>query len=686
MSLDNVNKAMIVALVGNPNCGKTTLFNALTGLKKSVGNWAGVTVQKSRGRLKHSAMDIELIDLPGCYECIPTSQKDCAQDEYLACEYILSGEANLILNVVDATHLERHLYLSLQLLERGFPIVIALNMMDVAEQQGIVVNLEKLSEQLGCPVIPISAIKEQGIPILKDYLLAHQQNFQLKQPSSKPKNSQTLEIRDPAQRFQLIDQLLKLTVSKQKSIQSSMNWSEKIDNVILNRYLSLPLFLLFIYILFVITIDVGKFFQGYFEGASQYLFVDKLTEFLLSVSAPQWVIALLAEGIGQGIHTTVTFIPVIGLLYFCLAFLEGSGYMARAAFVMDKLMERVGLPGKSFVPLILGFGCNVPAILGARTLENHRERILTILMTPFMSCGARLAIFALFVSAFFPRYGALVIFSLYLIGICVALATGFFLQKTLLPGKRSPLVMELPPYRWPALKTLIRSTCFRVNRFILKAGALILPLCAVIGLVGAYKTDVDASRFAYWGKMITPIFAPMGITEENWPATVGLLTGVVAKEVVVGTLNALYLQEAVTETAEKNVNIAAPRKLERRTSNILGVMSQRFESIAAAFAYLLFVLLYFPCVSVIAVIGRELNRSWAAFTVIWTTGVAYGVAVIFYQLAMIQTQMLTSVCSISLIIGIGFGFFKALKFYIVRTIKPSSSKYKPLPTQIFIAD
>jgi ferrous iron transport protein B len=282
----------------------------------------------------------------------------------------------------------------------------------------------------------------------------------------------------------------------------------------------------------------------------------------------------------------------------------------------------------------------------------------------------------------------LVIFGLYLTGICVALATGFFLQRTLLPGNRAPLVMELPPYRWPRLKTLFRSTYFRVNRFVLKAGALILPLCAVIGLAGAYKTDSDTSRFAYWGKMITPIFAPMGITEENWPATVGLLTGVVAKEVVVGTLNALYLQEAMGETAEKNANINTDvkdaSKLERQTPDILGVMSQRFESMAAAVAYLLFVLLYFPCVSVIAVIGRELNKSWAAFTVIWTTGVAYSVSVIFYQVAMIQTETLTSLCSISLIIGIGFGFFKALKFYIIRKAKPVNSKYKPLPTQVLI--
>ncbi len=392
--------------------------------------------------------------------------------------------------------------------------------------------------------------------------------------------------------------------------------------------------------------------------------------------APEWLTVLLAKGIGGGLQTIATFVPIIGFLYLFLSVLEDSGYMARAAFVMDRFMRWVGLPGKSFVPLIVGFGCNVPAIMATRTLEHRRDRLMTIAMAPFMSCGARLPVYVLFAAAFFPTNAQNVVFGLYLIGIAVAVFTGLILKNSLLKGEATPFIMELPPYHLPTFKGVLIHTWDRLKSFIFKAGRIIVPMVLVINFLDAKGTDgsfgnedSDRSLLAAVGRTLAPAFAPMGLTEENWPATVGIFTGVLAKEVVVGTLNATYgalaAQEAGAAEDDAPFSLAdgllaalatIPAKLgdavaswadplglaaadetdafiaeQGIASGTFGAMAARFDGAAGAFAYLLFILLYMPCVAATAAVYQEAGARWTAFVVLWTTGLAYGLATLFYQ-------------------------------------------------------
>lgn len=699
--------SVVVALIGNPNCGKTTLFNGLTGRRQRVGNWSGVTVEEKRGQYTEGCVQVEVVDLPGCYSVVSTPET--AMDERITHQYLLSNEADLFINVVDATNLERHLYLTLQLLERGVPVIVALNMMDSADKQEITIDVQTLAKQLGCPVVPLVAVKEQGIAALKKIILHHSLLTQHEPSPTLPflLLKEASEIEKAKARYEYIQTLINATVCRAGFI--NVTWSERIDSVLLNRILGIPLFLALMYCVFMFSIHVGGIFQDFFDIASRTLFIDGPKQWLSALNAPNWLIGFAAFGIGQGMNTTISFIPIIASMFLCLSFLESSGYMARAAFVMDKVMQWAGLPGKSFVPMIIGFGCNVPAIMATRTLENYRERILTILMSPFMSCGARLAIYALFVSAFFPKGGQNIIFGLYLIGMLVALLTGFALRSTVLKGERSPLVIEFPPYRWPSIKVLTRTTWHRLKRFIVKAGILIVPLCILIGTFGSLQNkDQTGGWLATLGRTMTPLFAPMGIKQENWPATVGLLTGVLAKEVVVGTLSALYLQgtqwssppepvslkegftQAFASVLDNGAHLGETFRhpllqIPEQTVHlrVLGIMVERFGSAASAFAYLLFVLLYFPCVSVVATIARELNKSWAAFSVIWTTGVAYTVAVVFYQSAIFMDNPLHSSAWI-----LGSGGLFTLGLWGIRKLVQRktlhASRFRSIPTQILV--
>ncbi|MFZ2314946.1 MAG: ferrous iron transport protein B, partial [Gammaproteobacteria bacterium] len=477
-------------------------------------------------------------------------------------------------------------------------------------------------------------------------------------------------------RYRFIGNLL-TTCTKQPS-QFKKTWTHYIDRVVLNRVLGIPFFLLVMYCLFVFAINIGGAFQDFFDISSQTLFVDGLAYGLLHLGAPTWLTALLANGVGKGINTTITFIPVIGALFLFLAFLEDSGYMARAAFVVDRLMRALGLPGKAFVPMIVGFGCNVPAVMAARTLDNKRDRILTIMMSPFMSCGARLAIYAVFCAAFFPHGGQNIVFALYLIGIAMAVFTGFILRKTVLKGESALLVMELPPYHLPRFNTVCLHAWQRLKGFVFRAGKLIVPICVLIGALNALNLDgtMNAgegsthSLLSILGQWITPIFAPMGIHPDNWPATVGLVTGVLAKEVVVGTLNTLYTQmghlaqvagaenfdlwaglQAAWQSIATNLAalgdvfgnpVSAAGTPDPVNQGVYGLMYEKFDGQVGAFAYLLFVLLYFPCVSTTAAMLREVHRGWSIFSAFWMSGVAYGVAVAFYQAATFMQHPLSS--------------------------------------------
>ena len=726
-------KALTAALVGNPNCGKTTLFNALTGARQQVGNWPGVTVERKSGVLAVGDVTVELVDLPGVYSLMLTAD-DAAIDERIACEFILQHKADVIINIVDASHLARHLYLTLQLLEMGVPVILALNMADVARAQQIHIDVETLSRALGCPVVVLEAHTGSGIDQLKrslDALFASgflrprlplipdaNSASRLQQPiddllpaltnTSWPGeksylalrllegdayaeqfisadiqeqvNAQRALIQHTLQedadilfadaRYRHIQQLMEQCVSKEPIKIST--WTTWLDRIVLNRVLGIPIFLGVMYLLFFFSINVGCVLQAYFDSASEAIVVQGVANVLTQWHAPSALIALLANGVGKGINTTITFIPVIGALFLFLAFLEDSGYMARAAFVVDRLMRTLGLPGKAFVPMIVGFGCNVPAVMAARTLENKRDRVITIMMSPFMSCGARLAIYAVFTAAFFPHGGQNIVFALYLMGIFMAVFTGFILRKTLLQGKPAPLLMEMPAYHVPRIKSLCLHAWQRLKGFVLRAGKLIVLVSILIGVLNTLSVEgalVSAegdaqSLLSSIGKSMTFIFEPMGVHADNWPATVGLVTGVLAKEVVVGTLNTLYTQMSHLPLSGDH--------------GVYGLMAQKFDGKIGAFAYLLFVLLYFPCVSTMAAMLRELHRGWALFSAYWSTGVAYAVAVMFYQAATWVRHPLASSLWIATMLFFFFGTIGLMRWYAVSSKQDVHSVGEPL--------
>lgn len=710
-------------LVGNPNCGKTTLFNGLTGDRQRVGNWPGVTVEKKTGEFFFEGTSVEITDLPGVYSLV-CSQDNTAQDEQVTALAVAYHEASLIINVVDASQLERHLYLTSQLLELGKPVVVVLNMMDIAKQRGIEVNSAALASLLHCAVFELEAHKNTGLEqlkqaivtprsraialslplpkavyeslsVLKQQLSQHDRVSQLAlymayrmlEGDTLLSNSlgepyrhnvsvgDEVDILIADARYQVVHQLVNQVQKKQSDAREYL--TAKLDRIFLHRLWSLPIFLLIMYSLFLFAMNIGGVFQEFVDQATNIIFVQGPTHWLGQWHAPAWLIALVANGIGKGVNTTLTFVPVIATMFFLLAFLEMSGYMARAAFIIDKLMRLLGLPGKSFVPMIVGFGCNVPAVMAARTLDSEHDRLLTILMTPFMSCSARLAIYAVFVAAFFPIGGQNVVFSLYVSGVTIAVLTGLLLRKTLLRGQCSPLILELPAYHRPQLKSLLRETLFRLRHFIRRAGKVIIPLSVVLGGLNAITlqgginfNDADAASLLSWfGRSLTPIFSPMGIYEDNWPATVGLLTGMFAKEVVIGSLNALYteagyaLMEASSSfnmwhelgVAFQSIpsgfsqfiyQLANPLGMAVNTDPVLtplySALLRHFDGAIGAYAYLLFILLYIPCISTMAVIRQEANNKLMWFSIGWSMIVAYTVSVVFYQLATFATHPVQS--------------------------------------------
>lgn len=747
-------KSVTVGLIGNPNAGKTTVFNALTGARQKVGNWPGVTVERNMGIFRVQDTCVNVVDLPGLYSLVAVSETSSI-DERIAADFILYRQADVVINVLDASHLERSLYLTMELLEMGVPVVVAVNMLDIARQRNITVSLEALAKHLGCPVIGLEANRNKGIATLKNTLvqpvsvppsfhlpldavitdiitditakLPVEQRYHwvasrllegdvsvrrwvpdelLQQlPEYQAKISTALgeeaDILLADARYRLIQSLIAdcaVTTAAKKTLTS------RIDSIVLHRVLGIPIFLAVMYSMFLFSVNVGGAFQDFFDQSSSALLVEGVTKGLVALHSPDWLIAILAQGVGKGINTTLTFIPVIGAMFFFLSLLEDSGYMTRAAFVIDRLMRTFGLPGKSFVPMIVGFGCNVPAVMGARTLENRRDRILTVMMSPFMSCGARLAIYAVFTAAFFPVGGQNIVFVLYLTGILIAMLTGFLLRHTLLKGEPAPLIMELPPYHWPSLKTMGWNAWQRLRSFVVRAGKLIVPLCVLLGLLShisitgdmtAGESDAN-SILAMAGRAMTPLFAPMGIVQDNWPATVGLLTGVLAKEVVIGTLNALYVQvghlaavttsemsvweglQAAVATIPANLSqlggalanpMLAQAPVTSLSDKVYGVMYQSFDGKIGAMAYLFFVLLYVPCVSTIAAIWRELHRGWALFSVCWSTAVAYGVAVSFYQLMTFGRHPLSSATWL-----LGLAAFFTVIIFSMRKANPWEEK------------
>jgi ferrous iron transport protein B len=729
-----------VGLVGNPNCGKTTLFNVLTGSKQHVGNWPGVTVEKKTGEYSHAGKLIKLVDLPGTYS-LEAADDQVSLDEKVARDYVASREADLIINIVDASNIERNLYLTSQLIEMRVPMILVLNMMDTVKQRGVKIDCEFLAEQLGCPVIPIVASTKEGISLLKTQVnnaanskpipsahimyadelekainammpdlitIAARYRCDLRwlavrlleddtlakqyagstyipivtqlQRKVELETEDDIDILAADARYGFVNGLIQKSVCRINEV--SRHTTEKIDHIVLNRYLGIPVFLLVMYAMFMFTINIGTAFVDFFDQSVGALLVDGLRLVLTGIDLPEWLVVLITQGVGGGIQVVASFIPIIGFLFMFLSALEDSGYMARAAFVMDRFMRMIGLPGKSFVPMIVGFGCNVPAIMATRTLENKRDRILTNLMNPFMSCGARLPVYALFAAAFFPVGGQNLVFALYLLGIAVAVLTGLIMRHTLFIGESAPFIMELPAYHLPTFRGVFIRTWDRLKSFLINAGKVIIPMVLVLNFLNALGTDgsfgqenSDKSVLSEIGRGLTPLFKPMGIEKENWPATVGIFTGILAKEAVVGTLDALYsqlskgavideeikfnLKEALLAaylTVPANLSVIADNLLDPLGLNIgtvsdmasaaseqkvktdtFSAMQHSFDGKVGAFAYLLFILLYAPCVAATAAIYRETNIGWTIFVVFWTTGIAYMTATIFYQ-AMTYSQ------------------------------------------------
>lgn len=675
-----------VALVGNPNSGKTTLFNALTGTRQRVGNWPGVTVERKSGSYGHNGGHIEVVDLPGTYGIEPVSD---ALDERIACNYITGADAetetgsgpDLLINVIDASSLARGLYLTTELLELERPVVVALNMIDVADRHGLHIDADRLGVQLGCLVIPLTASREEGVEVLKDAI----QSTLRREPAPRPATAVPAGG-DADARYGRVDALLADCV---QTTPTGRSFTDRVDAVVLNRFLAFPIFIGVMYLMFLFAINVGSAFIDFFDGVGSVLFVEAPRQLFQWLSFPEWLTVFLADGVGGGVQLVGTFIPVIGCLFLALSFLEDSGYMGRVAFIVDRLMRRLGLPGKSFVPLIVGFGCNVPAVMATRTLDNEPDRILTTIMAPYMSCGARLTVYALFAVAFFPDNGQNVVFGLYLIGILVAVLSAMVVRRHLIGNTESHFLLELPTYHLPRAKGLLLQTWQRLKGFVLRAGKAIVAVVIILNVVSSVGTDgsfgnqdSEKSALSALGRSITPLFHPMGIEDDNWPATVGIFTGIFAKEVVVGTLNALYAPHVNGTKVDLGASLATAlhsipdnlAKLGDKLLDPLGIglgelddvavaateqgveittiraMQTLFNGKLGAFSYLLFILLYMPCVATIGVIFKEIGAFWAIFSTSWSVVVAYSAAVLCYQLG---TVMETPATSLMWVAGVG---------------------------------
>lgn len=656
-----------VALIGNPNSGKTSLFNLMTGHNQRVGNWPGVTVERKSGLVKKQK-DIEIQDLPGIYSMSPYSP-----EEKVARDYLLSKKADSILNVVDATNLERNLYLTTQLIETGIPVTLALNMSDVLEAQGKTINIDKLSYHLGVPVVATSALKQTGVdkvvkkaahtttatvgdiafPIYDDKLEAAISQILDVLGNSVPQRSarfyaiklfehdalveaeldlsafQRKEIKDIIriteevftedaesivinERYAFIERVCKMAQSQTKDF--ALTFSDKIDKIVTNRILALPIFAVVMYLVYYFSLQ-GKMWT---DWASDVLFgkyvPDLMTSGLTYLHVQDWLKSLIVDGVVAGIGTVLGFLPQIFVLFICLGVLEDIGYMSRIAFVMDRIFRRFGLSGKSFIPMLISTGCGVPAVMSSRTIENERDRRITIMTATFMPCSAKLEIIALIAGTFFP-HNPLVAPSTYFIGMAAIILSGIALKKTsFLGGLTSPFIMELPSYHWPKAMSVFRYAFGKAMSFVKRAGTIIFSLTVLIWFMSNYNfmlqtVDTEVSILATLGKGLSWIFTPLGF--GNWKATVAALTGLVAKETVVATFGILY----------HNSSEAG-----------LATALQADYSALAAYSFLIFNLLCAPCFAAIGAIKREMaNLRWTVGAIGFQTGLAYCVSLILYQ-------------------------------------------------------
>lgn len=655
-----------IALVGNPNSGKTTVFNALTGSSQHVGNWPGVTVEKKEGKFKYKNTEYTVVDLPGTY-----SLGAYSEDEIVARDYILKGNPDVVINVVDATNIERNLYLTTQLMGMGVNVVIALNMMDEAKQRQIEIDLEQLSKNLGISVIPTIASKSTGLDALIEKCIEEinknepshtkfsygeeiereinslEENLssidleypkrwvaiKLLEGDPEIKNlkeikslkslsdrlffhedkNQAFELEIVDRRYSFIGRVLKDSLKRPTEEKETL--TDKIDKVITHKYFGIPIFALIMFVIFQLTFTFGQDLLGEYMVSLVDFIGDGVLNILVRMGASEWVKDFFINGVFAGVGAVLEFIPLIMVLYFFLGILEDTGYMARAAYVMDTLMRALGLHGKTFISMIVGFGCNVPGIMATRTLENKKDRMIALLINPFMSCGARIPIYLIFIAAFFPDYGGIALFALYFLGIVVALVAGKIFSKTLFKGETSHFIMELPPYRLPTFKYVVRDMWEKVKDFVVRAGTIIFAVVTLLWILARFPLGVEpysqASLLGKIGGFIAPIFRPAGF--GTWQASVSLFAGVAAKEAVVATLGMVYA--GVSEGSE-----------------LIEAIRVSFTPLSAV-SFLVMTLLYTPCAAVIGTVKRETNSyKWAIFMIIYPFVIGWVFAVLIYQI------------------------------------------------------
>jgi len=675
-----MKEVLNVGFIGNPNCGKTTLFNAYTGAKLKVANWPGVTVEKKEGALRFHNHDYKLVDLPGIY-----SLTSYSMEEILSRQYILDDEVDVIVDVVDVSNLERNLYLTLQLIELGKPIVLALNMMDIVKERGMEVDIHRLPEMLGIPVIPVSARKKTGLEILM-HAVAHHKNQQIdgniqhhhdvkgshkhnhhseypmvysdeiedkidelqellqhKYPQMKNyrwyaikflENDKEIIEKYPLDTTLIVNQNYENEIINQKYnfIEEIMEevlvhrqekdaFTERIDHILTHSIFGLPVFLGIMAVVFMLTFNVGDLIAGGFEqlleGFSRWVLAA-----LTGLGANEMMISLIVDGVIAGVGGILTFLPNIFILFLALAFLEDSGYMSRVAYVMDGIMGKMGLSGRAFIPLLLGFGCSVPAIMAARTLENMKDRLKTILIVPFMSCSARLPIYVLFSKMFFPNYAIVVAFSMYVIGILVAILVAIILGRLDRSKEKNCLLIELPDYKVPNGRSIAIYVMEKVKDYLTKAGTTIFAASIILWVLLNFNADGMAEHMADSfaagiGRVLVPVLSPIGL--GYWQIAVALISGIAAKEVVVSSCSVLF--------GVSNINSAAGMNT---MSALLGNIG--FGTINA-FALMVFCLLYIPCAATIATIKKETNSwRWTFYAVVLQISVAWIVSFIVYQI------------------------------------------------------
>lgn len=680
-----------IALLGNPNSGKTTLFNALTGKRNKVANWAGVTVEITSAKWKYREGSYQIIDLPGCYSLCSLDNSG-APDELIATSFLFENKVDYIINIIDSSNLTRSLYLTTQLLELGIPILILMNKADLLTKE---INIDILADKLNTNnIIACETNNSQSIKNLQATINNIIHNDQTKTtkivPLPKPvdetiKNITNLtskikkttseysyalnliggyktkeyDLNEAVTNFQIslqnelnedIDIIIaqarydfirkttkEITEKKKQKKQGAL--SKNIDYFLTHKYLGIVFLFLIMYLIFAIAINIGNCFQSIFTALGEVFFVTGINLILTKIQTPEIAKIFLVQGLGQGITTLLSFFPIVFAMFYSIALLEETGYMPRAAFVTDRIMRLLHLPGKAFIPLIIGFSCNVPAILATRTLESYRDRIIAGLMTPFMMCNARLAVFAIFSSTFFPSNASLVIMAMYTIGILAATITGIIACRIIIPGTIQPLIMELPDYQMPKQNLVLKRAVFQTKSFCKRVGIYIIALSAIISILNSYEISDGTNLLTLIGQSITPLLKPLGIMNDNWAASVGILAGFVAKETIIITLSQLYhgtsailaIPHDFFAYALNTINLSLTT-----TANDSFLQEQLriyFQSNYAVLSYMVFNLLYIPCVSTMAAFAKETNWRWALFSTTWSITLAYSIAAIIFQIS-----------------------------------------------------